>query len=270
MARRANASRACAPTAWKMRRSCRSTSTATRPARSASPSRTSTHTISTALGSNYVNDFPNRRAACSAWSCRPTRQPHAARRHPQLSTSRTAAASWCRCRRSRPRAGRRGRCRRCATTAIPRAHRRRRAPGFTSGDAIAEMERLAQAAAARLRLRMDRPVAAGKALGLAGAVPARFSLLVVFLCLAALYESWTIPLAVLLTVPLGICGAVLGATMRGLPNDVYFQVGLITIIGLAAKERHPDHRVRQGPARAGQAADRGDARSLRTCASARS
>ena len=58
----------------------------------------------------------------------------------------------------------------------------------------------------------------------------------VFLLLAALYESWTIPLAVLLTVPLGICGAVLAATLRGLPNDVYFTVGLITIIGLAAKD----------------------------------
>jgi multidrug efflux pump len=62
------------------------------------------------------------------------------------------------------------------------------------------------------------------------------SVLVVFLLLAALYESWTIPLAVLLTVPLGICGAVIAATMRGLPNDVYFTVGLITIIGLAAKD----------------------------------
>jgi len=62
------------------------------------------------------------------------------------------------------------------------------------------------------------------------------SALVVFLCLAALYESWTIPLAVLLTVPLGILGAVVAAMMRGLPNDVYFTVGLITIIGLAAKD----------------------------------
>jgi multidrug efflux pump len=65
------------------------------------------------------------------------------------------------------------------------------------------------------------------------------SALVVFLCLAARYESWTIPLAVLLTVPLGICGAVLAATLRGLPNDVYFTVGLITIIGLAAKDAIP-------------------------------
>jgi multidrug efflux pump len=58
----------------------------------------------------------------------------------------------------------------------------------------------------------------------------------VFLCLAALYESWTIPLAVLLTVPLGMAGAVVAAMLRGLPNDVYFTVGLITIIGLAAKD----------------------------------
>src|SRR5262249_22305223 len=62
------------------------------------------------------------------------------------------------------------------------------------------------------------------------------SVLVVFLCLAALYESWTVPLAVLLAVPLGVTGAVLAATLRGLPNDVYFTVGLITIIGLAAKD----------------------------------
>jgi multidrug efflux pump len=62
-----------------------------------------------------------------------------------------------------------------------------------------------------------------------------FSLLAVFLCLAALYESWSIPLAVLLVVPLGVLGALLGATMRGLPNDVFFKVGLIAVIGLSAK-----------------------------------
>jgi multidrug efflux pump len=57
----------------------------------------------------------------------------------------------------------------------------------------------------------------------------------VFLALAALYESWSIPVAVLLVVPLGVLGALLAATMRGFPNDVYFKVGLITIIGLGAK-----------------------------------
>jgi multidrug efflux pump len=62
------------------------------------------------------------------------------------------------------------------------------------------------------------------------------SVLLVFLVLAALYESWTIPLSVLLTVPLGILGAVAAAMLRGLPNDVYFTVGIVTIIGLAAKD----------------------------------
>ena len=61
------------------------------------------------------------------------------------------------------------------------------------------------------------------------------SILVVFLCLAALYESWSVPVAVLLVIPLGIVGAVIAATLRGLNNDVYFQVGLLTTMGLAAK-----------------------------------
>jgi multidrug efflux pump len=61
------------------------------------------------------------------------------------------------------------------------------------------------------------------------------SLIVVFLCLAALYESWSIPFSVMLVVPLGVIGALLAATFRGLTNDVYFQVGLLTTIGLSAK-----------------------------------
>ncbi|WP_152064523.1 efflux RND transporter permease subunit, partial [Mycobacterium tuberculosis] len=61
------------------------------------------------------------------------------------------------------------------------------------------------------------------------------SLLFVFLCLAALYESWAVPFAVMLAVPVGVFGAVLMMNLRGLNNDVYFQVGLLTTIGLAAK-----------------------------------
>ncbi|MCL7707384.1 efflux RND transporter permease subunit, partial [Enterobacter kobei] len=60
-------------------------------------------------------------------------------------------------------------------------------------------------------------------------------LIVVLLCLAALYESWPIPFSVMLVVPLGIIGALLAASLRGLNNDVYFQVGLLTTIGLSAK-----------------------------------
>jgi multidrug efflux pump len=61
------------------------------------------------------------------------------------------------------------------------------------------------------------------------------ALIVIFLCLAALYESWSIPIAVLLVIPLGLIGAVLAVTLRGLQNDVYLQVGLITTMGLTAK-----------------------------------
>ncbi|MEM6161808.1 multidrug efflux RND transporter permease AcrD [Erwinia sp. P6884] len=61
------------------------------------------------------------------------------------------------------------------------------------------------------------------------------SLLVVFLCLAALYESWSIPFSVMLVVPLGVAGALVATWLRGLENDVYFQVGLLTVIGLSAK-----------------------------------
>src|SRR5690606_24074293 len=61
------------------------------------------------------------------------------------------------------------------------------------------------------------------------------SLLIVFLCLAALYESWTIPTAVMLVAPLGILGIVLAATLRGLERDVYFQVAMLTTVGLTSK-----------------------------------
>ena len=61
------------------------------------------------------------------------------------------------------------------------------------------------------------------------------SIVIVFLALAALYESWSIPVAVLLVVPLGLLGAVVFTLLRGLPDDIYFKIGLITVIGLAAK-----------------------------------
>src|SRR5690606_12663952 len=61
------------------------------------------------------------------------------------------------------------------------------------------------------------------------------SILFVFLCLAALYESWSVPFAVMLAVPLGVVGALLATSLRGLSNDVYFQVGLLTTVGLASK-----------------------------------
>jgi multidrug efflux pump len=108
--------------------------------------------------------------------------------------------------------------------------------GRSSGEAMAEMERI---------VREDLPPGLGYDWGgqsyqerLSGAeAPMLFalSILVVFLCLAALYESWATPLAVLMVVPVGIVGSVFAAKATGMPNDVFFKVGLITIIGLAAK-----------------------------------
>jgi multidrug efflux pump len=109
-------------------------------------------------------------------------------------------------------------------------------PGFTSGDAIAEMERLAGQLPRGFGYDWTGQSLQEKLSGSQAPIILALSALVVFLVLAALYESWTIPLSVLLTVPLGIAGAVIAATMRSLPNDVYFTVGLITIIGLAAKD----------------------------------
>jgi len=110
------------------------------------------------------------------------------------------------------------------------------APGYTSGDAIAEMERLARQLPRGFGFEWTGQSLQEKLSGAQAPLLLALSALLVFLVLAALYESWTIPLAVLLTVPLGIFGAVLAAMFRGLPNDVYFTVGLITIIGLAAKD----------------------------------
>ena len=109
------------------------------------------------------------------------------------------------------------------------------APGYSSGEAMAEVERLARQLPkgigfAWTGLSFEERLSGSQA-------PALYalSLLMVFLCLAALYESWSIPIAVMLVVPLGIVGALLATSLRGLSNDVYFQVGLLTTIGLAAK-----------------------------------
>jgi multidrug efflux pump len=109
------------------------------------------------------------------------------------------------------------------------------APGKSTGEAMDEMERLAAQLPAGFAYEWTGVSREEKLSGAQAAILLGFSLLAVFLCLAALYESWSIPMSVILVVPLGIVGALLGATLRGFPNDVYFKVGLITIIGLSAK-----------------------------------
>jgi multidrug efflux pump len=109
-------------------------------------------------------------------------------------------------------------------------------PDYTTGDAIAEMERIADTLPNGFGYQWTGQSLQEKLAGSQASFLLALSALVVFLVLAALYESWTIPLSVLLVVPLGMCGAVLAVTLRGMPNDVYFTIGLLTIIGLAAKD----------------------------------
>ncbi|MFP1729051.1 efflux RND transporter permease subunit [Lonsdalea quercina] len=109
------------------------------------------------------------------------------------------------------------------------------ADGVSSGDAMNKIEAIASqlpsgSTWAWSGLSLQEKLASGQALGLYA-----ISIMVVFLCLAALYESWSVPFSVILIIPLGICGAALAALLRGLSNDVYFQVALLTTIGLSSK-----------------------------------
>lgn len=120
------------------------------------------------------------------------------------------------------------------------------AEGYSSGEAIAEMERIAKQLPPGFGFEWTDATLEEIQAGAQSYILYAFSILIVFLCLAALYESWTIPLAVMLVVPLGFLGVVLGVWIRntfagllGIPPsyaaDVYFQIGMVTVIGLSAK-----------------------------------
>ncbi len=125
------------------------------------------------------------------------------------------------------------------------------APGVSSGAAMKTMEALQAKVAPGFSLEwtglsFEERLSGGQAPALYG-----LSLLIVFLCLAALYESWSVPVSVMLVVPLGIIGALLAATLTGLSNDIYLQVGLITTIGVSAKNailivEFAEERMRDG------------------------
>ncbi len=125
------------------------------------------------------------------------------------------------------------------------------APGISSGAAMKAMEDLQAKVAPGFSLEwtglsFEERLSGGQAPALYG-----LSLLIVFLCLAALYESWSVPISVMLVVPLGIIGALLAATLTGLSNDIYLQVGLITTIGVSAKNailivEFAEERMREG------------------------
>ena len=125
------------------------------------------------------------------------------------------------------------------------------APGVSSGAAMKAMEdihaKLPPGTALEWTgLSYEERLSGGQAPALYG-----LSLLIVFLCLAALYESWSVPISVMLVVPLGILGALAAATLTGLSNDIYLQVGLITTIGVSAKNailivEFAEERMRDG------------------------
>lgn len=191
--------------------------------------------LSTAMGSAYVNDFPNRgrlqRVIVQADA--PARmQPDDLLRitasnqsGEQVPLSAFASVHWVK--------GAQQTVRYNGYPAIKIAGGP--APGYSTGDAMAEIERLVAQLPQGFGYEWTGQSYEEKLAGSQSLVLYSFAILAVFLCLAALYESWSIPLSVILVVPLGVLGVVLAIWGRGYANDVYFQVGLITVIGLSAK-----------------------------------
>jgi multidrug efflux pump len=192
-------------------------------------------TISTALGSAYINDFPNQgrlqRVVVQA-DATARMQPDdilkltaANARGLPVPLSAFASTRWIK-----------GAMQTIRYNGYPAMRiGGQAAAGFSTGDAMDEMERLAAQlpqgfAYEWTGISREEKLAGSQAMALYG-----FAILAVFLCLAALYESWSIPLSVILVVPVGVLGVLLATVLRGYANDVYFQVGLITIIGLSAK-----------------------------------
>ncbi len=109
------------------------------------------------------------------------------------------------------------------------------APGKSSGEAMAAMEEMVSKLPQGIGFDWTGLSYQERMATAQGPILYAFSIFVVFLVLAALYESWPIPIAILLTLPLGVIGGVISSSMRGFPNDVYFQIGLLTILGLTTK-----------------------------------
>jgi HAE1 family hydrophobic/amphiphilic exporter-1 len=109
------------------------------------------------------------------------------------------------------------------------------APGRSSGEAMQAMEGFVKKLPQGVGFDWNGLSYQERQAGAQTAPIYAFSILVIFLCLAALYESWPIPISILLALPLGAIGGVIGTSLRGLPNDIYFQIGLLTTLGLTTK-----------------------------------
>ncbi len=191
--------------------------------------------LSTALGSSYVNDFPNqgRLQRVVVQADAPARMQPDDLLRLSASNSRGQAVPLSAFATTRWVKG-------AAQTVRYNGYPAMRisgsaAPGYSTGAALAEMEKLAGQLPPGLGFEWTGQSREEKLAGSQAILLYGFAILAVFLCLAALYESWTIPLAVILVVPLGVVGVLLATFFRSYANDVYFQVGLVTIIGLSAK-----------------------------------
>ena len=191
--------------------------------------------LSTALGSTYVNDFPNQGrlqrvvvqadapARMQPENILQLRVPNSAGQLVPLSTF--ASTRW-----------ENGAMQTVRYNGYPAVRiSGGAAPGRSTGEAMAEMEKLAAQLPPGFGYEWTGQSREEKLAGSQAVILYGFAVLAVFLCLAALYESWSIPLSVILVVPLGVLGVLLATWLRAYSNDVYFQVGLITIIGLSAK-----------------------------------
>jgi multidrug efflux pump len=191
--------------------------------------------VSTALGSTYVNDFPNQGRqqrvivqADAARRMQPSDVMNLYLRNAQgqmVSVSTFAQAQWI--------TGPMQLTRYNGYPAIKIAGDA--APGYSTGEAMDAMEQMAGQLQPGIAYEWTGQSREEKESGAQASALFMLSLLAVFLCLAALYESWSIPASVMMVVPLGALGALLGVTLRGIPDDVYFKVGLIAVIGLSAK-----------------------------------
>jgi HAE1 family hydrophobic/amphiphilic exporter-1 len=108
-------------------------------------------------------------------------------------------------------------------------------PGKSSGEAMQAMEEIASQLPRGLGFDWTGLSYQERMATAQGPILYAFSIIVIFLCLAALYESWTVPISIILTLPLGVIGGVVASSLRGFPNDVYFQIGLLTVLGLTTK-----------------------------------
>jgi multidrug efflux pump len=192
-------------------------------------------TLGTALGSSYINDFPNagrlQRVVVQAEAAARMQPEDVLRltvansRGQQVPVSAFASTRWVT-----------GPLQTVRYNGYPAMKiSGDAATGVSTGEAMTEMEKLAAQLPPGFGFEWTGQSREEKLSGSQATILLAFSLLAVFLCLAALYESWSIPVAVLLVVPLGVLGALSGVWLRDMPNDVYFKVGLITIIGLSSK-----------------------------------